>query len=249
MWMLSGFVSLGCLLYWILLLFYSGAETGFIWFWLGAFILSGAGFVFSLWYQHSGSRICVPMWLRVSLRTLFYLGVVIGMVVLVLVYSGRWQRPAGKLDYIIVLGTYEQRDSVGAVLQPRLDAAVQYLQANENTMVIVSGGKTEHAIVSEAKIMSDYLIVQGIGSSRIIQEKQSSNTRQSLHYCERLMQENSTVGIVTSEYHLYRAVRLAKHAGMETVYGIGAPCNRLLELNEIVRECFIVFFEKWMGEI
>ena len=250
MWMLSGFAARGCLLYWILILFYSGADTGFVWFWLGAAVGLGVLFTASLFYrQRKVPQKSVPVWLRVSIRTLVYLGLVVSIVLLVLVYSGRWQKAASQLDYIIVLGTYERSDYVGDVLQERLDAAVQYLQDNENTMVIVSGGKTENKIVSEAKTMSDYLIVQGISSNRIIQEKQSSNTRQSLHYCERLIPEESTVGIVTSEYHLYRAVRIAKTAGMEEAYGIGAPCSSLLELNYMVRECFVVFFEKWMGEI
>ncbi|MBQ7432945.1 MAG: YdcF family protein [Lachnospiraceae bacterium] len=250
MWMISGFAALGCLVYWILILFYSGTDTGFVWFWLGAAVCFGVFFAVSLFYRNKkSSHQTVPVWLRVSIHTLVYLGLVISVILLLLVYSGRWQRAVSQLDYIIVLGTYERSDYVNDVLRERLDLAVNYLQDNEDTMVIVAGGKTENKIVSEAKTMSDYLIVQGISSNRIIQEKQSSNTRQSLRYCERLIPGGSTVGIVTSEYHLYRAVRIAKAAGMEEVYGIGAPCSRLLELNYMVRECFVVFFDKWMGEI
>ena len=51
MWMLSGFAALGCLLYWILILFYSGADTGFVWFWLGAAVGLGVLFTASLFYR------------------------------------------------------------------------------------------------------------------------------------------------------------------------------------------------------
>ena len=56
-------------------------------------------------------------------------------------------------------------------LKRRLDAAIHYLEENERTMVVVSGGRGPGEDISEADAMEQYLIEQGvaeIGSERKI---------------------------------------------------------------------------------
>ena len=66
------------------------------------------------------------------------------------------------LDYIIVLGAQVREDGPSAVPKYRLDAAIDYLNENPNTVCIVSGGQGANEPFSEAKGMAEYLLDKGI---------------------------------------------------------------------------------------
>ena len=250
MWILSGLLSLFSMTYWLMIVLYNGWETVFASFWLWLSILSGVAFLgVYVFRKKNGEEMSLPLWLTTAAKTLLYLGGFVVALILVQIFVASISRVPEDLDYMIVLGTYEQSDYMTDHLKSRLDRAVSYLQKNETTMVIVSGGKSEDSAIPQSKTMSDYLILQGINSSRIVQEKQSVNTRQSIWYSERLIPEDTSVGIVTSDYHVYRAVQTAKTAGLESVYGVSAPSSRIMVLHYIVREGLLIFYDKWMGLI
>lgn len=250
MWILSGLLSLFSLLYWLVIVLYNGLETVFVSFWLWLSIVSGLVFLGVYFFRRKiGEELPLPLWLSTAVKTLLYLGGFVFVIMLIQIFISSISRAPENLDYIIVLGTYEQSDYMSEHLKGRVDRAVSYLQENETTMVIVSGGKSEGRVIAEAKTMSDYLILQGISSNRIVQEKQSGNTRQSIWYSQRLIPDGASVGIVTSDYHVYRAVQTAKSADLESVYGISAPGDPVLAAHYIVRECLLIFFDKWMGLI
>ena len=74
--------------------------------------------------------------------------------------------------------------------------------------------------------MADYLTAHGIDSARIVQEDQSRTTRENLENSFAILRARGYapadgVGIVTSEYHLCRAKRMARALGAEPV-GIAA---------------------------
>lgn len=250
MWILSGLLSLFSLVYWLIIVLYNGLETGFVSFWLWCSILSGLMFLAAYVYKKkAGEGRGFPLWFTTAGKTLLYLTGFVAAALLIQIFAAGISRAPEKLDYVIVLGTYEQSDYVTDHLKSRLDRAVAYLQENETTMVIVSGGKSEGSAIPQSKTMSDYLVLQGINSNRIVQEKQSSNTRQSIWYSERLLPTEASVGIVTSDYQVYRAVQTAKTAGLESVYGISASGSKVMELHYVVQECLLIFYDKWMGLI
>lgn len=250
MWILSGLLSLFSLIYWLIIVLYNGLETVFASFWLWLSILSGLIYLGVYFFRkRKGEATPLPLWITTVAKTLLYLGGFIVALILVQIFIASISRVPEGLDYVVVLGTYEQSDYVTDHLKSRLDRAAAYLQENETTMVIVSGGKSEGSVIPQSKTMSDYLILQGINSSRIVQEKQSGNTRQSIWYSERLIPAEASVGIVTSDYHVYRAVQTAKTAGLESVYGVSASGSEVMALHYIVREGLLIFYDKWMGLI
>lgn len=250
MWILSGLLSLFSLVYWLIIVLYNGLETVFASFWLWLSILSGLIFLSVYFFRKRKDNVPpLPLWLTTAVKTLFYLCGFVVVLILIQIFIGSISRTPEDLDYVVVLGTYEQSDYVTDHLKSRLDRAVAYLQENETTMVIVSGGKSEGSVIPQSKTMSDYLMLQGINSSRIVQEKQSTNTRQSIWYSERLIPAEASVGIVTSDYHVYRAVQTAKTAGLESVYGVSASGSKVMALHYIVREGLLIFYDKWMGLI
>lgn len=154
------------------------------------------------------------------------------------------------LDYLIVLGAQVRKDGPSVVLRYRLDAAIHYLNENLETVCIVSGGQGVNEPFSEAKGMADYLIENGIDENRILLEEESRNTVQNIENSKTLMKESyDGVGIVTNNFHVFRAVQIAKVQGLEGVCGIAADSNALYLPNNILRECLGILKDWLMKNI
>lgn len=85
--------------------------------------------------------------------------------------------------------------------------------------------------------MYDYLAAKGISKDRIIKEDQSKNTFQNLTFsAEYLDKETDSVGVVSNNFHVFRAVKIAQKAGYQNVHGIVARGEPFLQLNNMTRE-------------
>ena len=150
-------------------------------------------------------------------------------------FTARGER---NLDYIIVLGAQARENGPSAVLKYRLDTAIDYLNENPDTMCIVSGGQGNNESFSEAEIMSEYLIEHGIEVNRILLEDESTNTVENIKNSKILLETPyNGVGIVTNDFHIFRAVQIAKAQGLEGVCGIAADSHVLYLPNNVLREC------------
>ncbi|MDR0273074.1 MAG: YdcF family protein [Clostridiales bacterium] len=129
-------------------------------------------------------------------------------------------------DVVIVLGAGLNGDEVGGHLRLRLDAAITYLNKNENALVTVSGGLGVGRRITEAQAMSNYLQRNGISEDRIIQEGSSTSTFENLSFSNEILTEIFPEGyravIATNDFHIYRATRLAQSIGIDA-NGLGAP--------------------------
>jgi uncharacterized SAM-binding protein YcdF (DUF218 family) len=150
------------------------------------------------------------------------------------------------MDYIIVLGAQVKEDGPSVVLKYRLDAAYDYMTENPDTMCIVSGGQGVNEPFSEAEGMKEYLLKNGIDRSRIILEDKSTSTAENFKYSKVLLkQPYDSVGIVTNNFHMFRAIHIAKAQGLKNVCGIAAPSNTIYLPNNVLRECLGIL-KDWM---
>lgn len=80
-----------------------------------------------------------------------------------------------------------------------------------NLPIIVSGGAVEGKI-PDSKIMAEFLKEMGVESDKIIQESESRDTAQNALYVTKICNERGfkKIILVTSAYHMKRAVRLFK---------------------------------------
>ena len=101
-------------------------------------------------------------------------------------------------ECIIVLGHRDRSGTIGATMEERIEKAACYLHDHPKTQAILSGGE------GEARYMFQALAAAGIEKSRLIMEEQSTSTWQNLKYSLPLAGEK-TVGILSSEFHLFRA--------------------------------------------
>lgn len=156
------------------------------------------------------------------------------------------------LDYIIVLGAQVHQGSPSLVLRYRLDRAAEYLRANPDTTCIVSGGQGPNEPYAEARGMADYLEHDaGIDASRIIEESDSTTTVENLRNSRAIIDSanntgsstsstvsESSIGIVTNDFHVFRSLHIAHDQGYTDVRGIAAGSPRDMLLNNMVRESF-----------
>ena len=162
------------------------------------------------------------------------------------------------LDYVIVLGAQVRKGGPALALRYRLDKAIEYLEANPGTKCVVSGGKGPNEPFPEAQGMAAYLEERGIDSSRIIQESKSTTTEENIRYSLKLIESNTsdsnqanasnqnsesnvqnlTVGVVTNNFHMFRALQIAHNNGLPQTQGIPAGSPPDMLVNNMVREFF-----------
>ncbi|CUQ51688.1 DUF218 domain [Dorea longicatena] len=68
--------------------------------------------------------------------------------------------------------------------------------------------------------MAKYLIEQGMSSDRIIKEDKSKTTEQNIANSMKYIKKKATIGLVTNNFHVYRALQIAKNQKIENIYGI-----------------------------
>ncbi len=132
--------------------------------------------------------------------------------------------PAGDCNYILILGAQVKEDgTLSRQLEDRLRTGYAYWLDHPGCVVIVSGGRGKNEPVPEADAMADWLAAQGVPEEKIIRESRSSDTKENIrNSLEWIDAENGKVLVVTSDYHVPRAVRIAKDAGLNAD-GAGAP--------------------------
>jgi uncharacterized SAM-binding protein YcdF (DUF218 family) len=180
----------------------------------------------------------IPEGVRMAFIALVCVGLVIFLVIEGCILSGFREKGKENLDYIIVLGAQVYENGPSMVLKFRLDQAIEYLQDNPETTCIVSGGQGYNEPFAEAVGMADYLEKNGISKERIILEDKSKNTKQNIANSMQLMPEGASVGIVTNNFHVFRALQTAKREGLENVCAIAADTTKLYLPNNMLREFF-----------
>lgn len=119
----------------------------------------------------------------------------------------------------VVLGCGVKGTRPSRILQERLETAYDYLIENPEAYCVLSGGQGEDEDISEAECMYRYLTEKGIVPERLICEDKSSTTEENLQFSKEMLEKNGISGditIVTSEFHAYRAAKMAERLGMSS---------------------------------
>ncbi len=124
------------------------------------------------------------------------------------------------IDLIMVLGAGIFTEQVTPLLAARLDRAIKvYSTQQSQTLILVSGGQGHDEPITEALAMKRYLMANGIPEEMILTEAQSINTKTNFLYSKPIIQNHfprqSHFLCVTSQFHILRALRLAKKIGLK----------------------------------
>lgn len=208
--------------------------NGFFAVWIGlavlfAFFAAAAGF--GLWQR-------LPGWLRIVFLIIAAAVLVCFVIVECLIAGKFHEKGREDLDYIIVLGAQVHESGPSAVLKYRLDAAAEYLKENPDTVCIVSGGQGSNEPFAEAEGMARYLTASGIPAERIRKEDRALSTEDNISFSMAMMEPDSSAGLVTNNFHMFRALQIAEKQGLKDVCGISAGSTPLFLPNNMLREFF-----------
>ena len=240
-------VGIAFLIYFLCVAFFVGHGTNFYFIWL---ILAVVVMTFAILLKRGFFISHFPLWIRRTFVILLCMGVMLFGIVEGFIISGFSMKGQPGADYVIVLGAQMKADGPSKALQYRLDEAIRYLNENPSSKVIVSGGQGSDEHMSEAQGMYEYLVEKGIEKDRIIKEDKSVNTTQNLAFsAEYLDRERDSVAVVTNNFHVFRAVKIAEKAGYQNVCGIAAKGEPFLQINNMMREFFGVMKDFLFGNM
>ena len=151
-------------------------------------------------------------------------------------------------DYVIIHGSGLLRGrEVSKLLADRIDKAIEVYETDPTPPILIpSGGKGRDEEISEAEAMEQYLIEHGIPKDHIIKEDRSTTTRENLAFSKKIIDERDAdpyVALVTSNYHVYRALSLCDDIDLECT-GIGAHVARYYWPSALLREFAAIMSKK-----
>ena len=189
---------------------------------------------------------------RIVLAALLVLGAAVFAVFEAPVISNAKTDADPQSDYLIVLGAGVNGSAPSLSMVNRLEAALDYLETYPDAVAIVSGGQGAGEDVTEASAMHDWLVAHGMPESRIVQEDQSTSTRENLENSFAIIRSRGGdpaggVAVVSSEYHLYRAKQMARALGAKPL-GVAAETTLpTMRANYFIREAFAAAYMQVFG--
>ena len=265
-----------CIGYWILTALYAGQllAQNEIWLFLGAgFLLNAAA---AHGWRNASRYFSLPV--VTALHTAFFALLACIAAAGIVTASGLHPKRAGGLDYIVVLGAALRPDQkISRTLAVRLDQAAETAAENPGAQIVLSGGSDERGEGSEAEVMAEELTRRGVAPQRLLLEIQSKNTYENITYSlaliDRVRSEKGPagnparvgpgtghpilsaetrplrVGIVSSDYHMYRAVHIARKQSAQQIFGIACASDPVLLPHYMLRESIALLKDKFLGRL
>lgn len=187
------------------------------------------------------SHLTVAKVLQTLLSILLCLGIAIFTITEVIILRASAGSPDTKCQYIVVLGAKVNGTSPSLSLNDRIRVAYTYLSENPDTIAILSGGQGADEGISEAQCMFEQLTARGIDPERLWLEDKATSTWENLNFSLALIEEKTgnrptSIGLLSSEYHLFRASLFAADCGVEAI-GIPAATSWFsIRVNYFLRE-------------
>lgn len=231
-WLLAGIL---CLSYYGVIAAYAGPDADFSWFWIAL------GIVFLLFCGRDRLAALHPELFPVLLHRIavVFLLAILGIMtaVIIPVSSGMHLQDPENVTYVIVLGAQVRNTEPSRALLRRLEKALAFAKKEPSCVLILSGGKGAGEQITEAECMRRYLTEHGIPEDRLVLEEQSTTTEENLIFSDRLTGcSKEPCGILSNDFHVYRALKIAQDLGYTDAKGIDAEGDPVMELHYVVRE-------------
>lgn len=225
-----------CLAYFLFLLS-AGMDFSYIW-------LLGAAF---FWGLLAARHLSAMRLIHIGRAVKIVFGLLVGVGALVFgvsqacIIGSMHAVPEGELDYLIVLGAQVRGSEPSKALGLRIEKAAQVWRTNGEPTLLLSGGRGEGEDISEAECMRRTLVKMGIPREKMILEDASTSTQENLMFCAGLSDcKRRRTGIVTNNFHVFRAGWIAKNLGYEHVSLAAAPSDWRFQVHYMVRESFAI---------
>jgi SanA protein len=138
-------------------------------------------------------------------------------------YSSVSSVPAQEAALVLGAAAYPAR--LSDILQDRVDTAIELYRTGKAKILIMSGA------ANEAEKMAEYALAQGVKATDIVKDPNGLNTMASV---ENAAKDHKTLVIVSQNFHLPRAVFIARHLGVEAI-GVSADRHAYPQLFDFER--------------
>lgn len=166
--------------------------------------------------------------LRITAASVATLAVILGattLSALVLILAGFDGDARFPVDCGLVFGAaISGRNTAGPAIVRRVDGAAALWKEGQIATLILSGGKGDSWRLSEAAVMRQQAIRDGVDGRSILTEDSARSTKENLENSRFLIEKHcQTVVAISDQYHLARIRLLAKRAGWGTLMTYGVP--------------------------
>jgi uncharacterized SAM-binding protein YcdF (DUF218 family) len=180
----------------------------------------------------------------------FLLVLILGVIALMAaIYAQARNDETREVDAIVVMGAAQYNGRPSSVLAARLDHALTLYEEGCAPVIIVTGGKMEGDVYTEAGASEQYLLDRGVPQHAILKEDDGTDTWESMEAVGRIARgrEIETVLIVSDGFHLFRSDRMAGAVGLEA-YTSAAPDSPIRpwsanEFSYVIRETGAVILQ------
>ena len=186
-------------------------------------------------------------WLKIAFISLASLATVISVINLIFILTPKVVGIDDKAEHVILLGGGIDKDgNLPKSVISRVEKTAEYLNANPESICVVTGGKLAWLPFAEAPELKRQLVKRGVDAERILVEDKALDTIQNFQFSSKMLAEYKGVSVeeiletptavVTSRFHLRRAERLASRMGFTNIKGIPSPCPAIYVPHNYVRE-------------
>jgi uncharacterized SAM-binding protein YcdF (DUF218 family)/glycopeptide antibiotics resistance protein len=171
----------------------------------------------------------------------------LGFLFLAFLLYGQWygrQRPTGRADAVVVLGSRVYGDRVPPLLAARIDRGIEVFNdlrdryPGADIKLICSGGQGADEVMSEGEAMARYAVAQGVPEDLVLAETQSRNTRENLTLSRELLEQQGSgtaMVVSTNNFHALRAAIIARELGLDARV-VGAATARYYFPSAVMRD-------------
>jgi uncharacterized SAM-binding protein YcdF (DUF218 family) len=125
-------------------------------------------------------------------------------------------------DAIVVLGAAQYNGRPSAILKARLEHAIDLYRAGVAPYLVVTGGKADGDVTTEAASARAFAIQRGVPPSAILAEDRGRTTLESLRGVATILNDKhlATAIFVSDRSHMLRVLRIARDEG---IAAFGSP--------------------------
>ncbi len=186
-------------------------------------------------------------WIKITFISLCSFAGIISIINLTLILNPAVVGLDDKAEHVILLGGGIDKDGkLPKSVLSRVEKAAEYLNANPDSICVVTGGTLKWLPYPEAPELKNQLVKRGVAIERILVEDQAKDTIQNFQFSCKMLAEykgvsteeilNTSTAVVTSRFHLRRSERLARRIGFKNIKGIPAACPLIYIPHSYVRE-------------
>lgn len=185
--------------------------------------------------------------IHVTVLVLLSAGLLISVINLVFILTPKIADKNDEVDYVILLGGgIDKNGKLPDTVQQRVNTTRDYMLLHPDCICVVTGGTLKWLPYAEAPEIKRQLVLAGVDESKVLVEDQALDTIQNFQLSCKMLAEHDGVSqkeilksrilVVTSDFHMRRAQRLAARMGFMDVRGIVSRTPAVKVPHSYVRE-------------